>query len=434
MKHKKLFIAATAVFSFITVLAIFLMIWFFGDSYDDFASFDKEVAIPGLKDGAVPQGITTYFNGKYQVQTQGEDGTETKEDKKQHYYFISAYFKGQPSRIYVVGKTTGYAGYVTVKNEDGSYYTGHCGGIATNGNFLWISSDDTVFVAKASSSDYTNIADEIVKKAAARTAAQGSETSEDDFAITFTTSFAANCNASFLFYYDADWGASERPSTLDKLYVGEFYRKGNYETDETHRVTSVNGKDDNKAFAYEYSVSNTSENTGLSCLSLPNGYTTDKGADVPRIQKIFSLPNEIQGFARTSDNTVVLSQSYGLKNSHLLCYHWDDLTATSNGTTFKTLTGKPFYYAGVKTNNGAPVHEDLSSLNLTGLKVYFFDSQTLLKDYSIPSMSEGLCVEKDRVFVLFESGSKKYKMFVRQILTDVHSFVPQIQRKNEDKK
>ena len=44
-------------------------------------------------------------------------------------------------------------------------------------------------------------------------------------------------------------------------------------------------------------------------------------------------------------------------------------------------------------------------------------------------MSEGLCVLKDgngeqRVYVLFESGAKKYRTFVRQILTNVYSFVP----------
>ena len=39
---------------------------------------------------------------------------------------------GSPSRIYVTGGDTGYVGYVTMKNTDGTDYTGHCGGIAAN--------------------------------------------------------------------------------------------------------------------------------------------------------------------------------------------------------------------------------------------------------------------------------------------------------------
>ena len=36
MKHKKLFVSLTAVLTVAVFLAIFLMIWFFGDRYKDF--------------------------------------------------------------------------------------------------------------------------------------------------------------------------------------------------------------------------------------------------------------------------------------------------------------------------------------------------------------------------------------------------------------
>ena len=39
-------------------------------------------------------------------------------------------------------------------------------------------------------------------------------------------------------------------------------------------------------------------------------------------------------------------------------------------------------------------------------------------------MSEGLCVSGDRVYVLFESGARQYKLFVRRVLKEVYSFVP----------
>ena len=60
MKHKKLFISLTAVFSVLIILATFLMLWFLGykTSYADFDNnFRAEFEIPGLDDGAIPQGM-----------------------------------------------------------------------------------------------------------------------------------------------------------------------------------------------------------------------------------------------------------------------------------------------------------------------------------------------------------------------------------------
>ena len=55
-----------------------------------------------------------------------------------------------------------------------------------------------------------------------------------------------------------------------------------------------------------------------------------------------------------------------------------------------------------------------------------------MRTYDIPCMSEGLCVMKERgeerVYVLFESGARQYRKFVRQILTDVYSFIPERKR------
>ncbi len=410
MKHKKLVITLSAVLSVTVLLAIFITIWFWGDEYKDFDDFRKEIQIEGLADGACPQGITN-------VKAEIKDGTQTKY-ALQNFFFISAYFKNKPSRIYVTGEKDGFIGYVTMKNTDGSDYTGHCGGIASNGAFLWISSDDTVFVAKtASSSGYKSIAEEIIKKAA---------DDSGEKSVAFSYSFAANCNASFLYYYDADDGATSSPSSSDKLYLGEFYRKGNYETAKKHRLTTPGG-DYNTAFAYEYSIntsSSSSNNTGLSCIS--SSYLSEDSGDVPKIQKIISITAEVQGFARTSDGKLVLSQSYGLKNSTLSVYDWSKIDTgtytTSICKTYFELNDEYFEYSGVKTASGAPATTNNTDKAI--LRVYFADSQTHIKDYSIPCMSEGICVSNDRVYVLFESGAKKYRTFVRQILENVYSFIP----------
>lgn len=454
MKSKKMIIAITAVLTAAIALALLLIIWFYGDSYRDFADFKAEAAIPGLDDGATPQGITSY---RY-------INNSAAEKENSEYFFICAYMpkknkQPQPSRIYVTEKTQGYIGYVNLKNEDGSWHTGHVGGIATNGTFLWISSQlkgtdgetGTVFVAK-SKETYSTIAQEIIKKASDK------ELSDDDRFIQFTASFNAGGNASFLYYYDSDANSGNNttaPGSGDMLYVGEFYRKGKFNTSESHHIDikddnkSNNNKDDkeddkkevkanviatNRAFVYEYSVMSynySSSTTGLSCIG--SAAVADNGGDVPRVQKIFSIPNEIQGFARTAGGKLVLSQSYGLKNSHLIYYDWDKVydanQLTENSALYKTLKGHAFSYEGVKTKSGAPANED--NLNLSSkVRVYYVygenekDDSPFIKYYSVPSMSEGLCASGERINVLFESGAKKYRKFVRRILTDVYSFIP----------
>ncbi len=408
MKHKKLFVTFTVIFTVLLSLIIFLMIWYWGDRYDGGNNFDgfndfrSEIEIPGLKDGACPQGITTY-KANYTETVTDDEGKETEVKKSQDYFFITSYFKNQPSRIYVVGNVTGEVGYVSLKNADGSDYTGHCGGIATNGYYLWVSSDDKVFVAtKDKSTSTNNIATEIIKLAA------------ENGEIQFKNSFGANCNASFLYFYDYDGGATNTPSSNDRLYVGEFYRAGKYETNEKHCLTTPN-KETNRAFAYEYNTS-TSTTFGL---ATGDGYDAN-GEKVPAIKKIFSIPDEIQGFARTS-NGLVLSQSYGLKNSHIYYYgfQWETASLSKNSRIKYTEIEKTGfkYDESVKTINGAPYYD-------SSLYVYYIERSSLLNDYSIPSMSEGLCTLNGRVYVLFESGAKKYSPFVRKVLKNVYSFIP----------
>lgn len=477
MKNKKLLISLTAVFTVFVVIAVFLMIWFWGDRYGDFKNLKSEFEIPDLKSGGSPQGLANYYNGEYEVTTEvaGADGavTEKVEKKKQNYFFISSYMpklhgEKQPSRVYVVGQDTGYIGFVTLKNIDGTPHTGHVGGIAINHDYMWISSQleekdengkitetGTVFVAKASglkpegASAGLSFIQEIIKKA------EDSNDPEADNSITFSASFNAQGNASFLYYFDADMGASQSASYADRLYVGEFYRKGDvYGTLDTHKITTPESKhiitekksggDKNAAFAYEYNVnaSTYSDNPfGLYTITSSDAenYRTKSGQPMPQIQKIFSLPNEVQGFARTADGKLVLSVSYGLKNSKLYYYDWDKLADTNYNTTPSKL-----YNELVKDENGQKKNYEYEDFyreygngktlpyQSSSLRVYFADSTSLLRTYDVPCMSEGLCVVKERgeekVYVLFESGAKQYRKFVRQILDEVYSFVPERRR------
>lgn len=467
MKHKKLFISLTAVCSVILFIGVFLLVWFAGDSfagssgnfsdYTDFEGFREEFEIPGLDDGAVPQGLAAC-QAKYTVPDNSSDAEGAVKTVLQRYYFISAYMKdGSPSRLYVVGKDTGYVGYVTFKTEDGKDFCGHAGGVAINNiststtpsvansddYSLWIADGEYVYTAKASS-DYIQakktIAQEIVEKAGGVplvVTGEGGETTEiKNNVITFTASFKPYCNASFVYYYD---DPRYTDCTYDRLYIGEFYREGSYETDEGHKVLTPSGYE-NHAFMYEFNVSKESKYGVTTLTSSTSGsieFTEEN--QVPKIQKIFSLPEKIQGMAfsgkkgnGTTDGYLILSESYGLDNSNIMMFDYKTLSSSSK--KYSAIIGSSFAYTGVKaTIKGQEV--DYTDPDLL---IYFADkgnSSMFVRNYSIPCMSEELCTfvsttsgtaAAERVYVLFESGSKKYGAFVRKQLKSVYSFIPRL--------
>ena len=97
MKNKKLLIALTAVFSVVIFLATFLLVWYCAAIYPDFKSFEKGIEIPGLKDGAIPQGMGSC-KANYEVKTTGDDGVVNTTNKVQTYFFVSAYMNDKSRR------------------------------------------------------------------------------------------------------------------------------------------------------------------------------------------------------------------------------------------------------------------------------------------------------------------------------------------------
>ena len=157
----------------------------------------------------------------------------------------------------------------------------------------------------------------------------------------------------------------------DTLLVGEFYRAGNYETDTSHHITE-NGET-NRALVYCYRL--------------------DEGVVDTTPYAALSVRNLVQGIAVTETN-IYLSCSWGLANSGLYCYRnvlsaETALSVTVNGKTV------PLHFLGE--------NELVSSLT------------------KVPSMSEGIFVKNDKLFVLFESKCNKYKYFVRRQTGDLIS-------------
>lgn len=160
---------------------------------------EKQVHIPGLLGGFVPQGVSHA----------DEEGITV----------ICGYMPGEEnSRIYLLsdGKKKNTR-LIKLLYEDGSVYSGHAGGITVHGDYIYISNAKKIFV---------------LDKDAVLNAADGSD-------VAFIGRFEVPCRASFC-------------SSDDRyLYVGEYFAEG-YETEESHRVLSASGEHNALVFAYEF--------------------------------------------------------------------------------------------------------------------------------------------------------------------------------------
>lgn len=241
-------------------LSIFVLFWYFGESYKEFYSQStKEFEIAGLKEGFTPQGLAYDENSKQ--------------------FLSCGYMKnGSASRIYVVdAKSKETVKYFTLKNED-VIYTGHAGGIATDGTNVWIVGDGTVYRF-----DFAKIADV-----------------ENGGNIEIVDSFTSNNGADFV--------------TVEGnlLWVGEFQRDGKYDVPQTHFVETSNGKI-NKALSFCYEIDSASQFGIKSTTPI----------------KALSTPSLVQGMVVVG-NKVVISTSYSLPNSHI--YTHDNVFNSTNKT------------------------------------------------------------------------------------------------------
>ncbi len=237
---------------------IFAFIYYFGEDYSEFnATAREEFEVVGLADGLVPQGFTNYHES-------------TSEGK----FFVGGYMTdGSASRVYVVNAET----YETEKYfilayyEDDTIvdYTGHCGGLVTDGNGFWFSGDGLVYYF---SYDKINSVE------------NGGQIIADSY-------FMAPNGADFLAIYN------------NVLLVGEFHRDGNYDTSTTHHIETSNGTNYAVTFAYDINTTNTS---GCGLEDLNPEYA-------------ISTPSLVQGMVITND-MIILSTSYSLPSSTIYFY------------------------------------------------------------------------------------------------------------------
>jgi hypothetical protein len=242
--------------------------------YDDFFSnSEQEYATPGLGDGAVPQGYT-YIEEK-------------------GLYLMCAYMtNGDASRIYITKEgDEKNSTYVRLVDANGNDYTGHTGGITSDGKYVWLANDGDGDDNKV----WVMSLDEIL----------GAKNGDS---IKLTASFKPE-NRSAYCLVDGEY-----------LWVGEFRDPEKYLTDATHEF-DVAGDVNNYAIICAYRIDQSSEN-GLA-------------SDTPEM--IVSVRDLTQGFVRTDRGEFVLSTSYGLSSSVMYIYEnvlegEADSKLTVNGT------------------------------------------------------------------------------------------------------
>lgn len=237
--------------------------------FEFFRKSDKEFRIPGQSDGLVSQGFTYLPDQQLYLQCgYMADG-------------VSA------SRIYIIPKAEPEKNYyIELKNADGTPYTGHTGGIAVSGNFLWLANDgegEDNCVWVISIYDLFRL--------------------EAGESYTLKNSFQSETRAAYCY------------AEGNVLWVGEFHRPVDYPTKETHAFT-VAGDVEHRALIACYQMDHENTETGLASLTPI---------------RFVSVPDHVQGFARDEYGHFILSTSYGLSKSHLLFY--DDITVNAPDAT-----------------------------------------------------------------------------------------------------
>lgn len=314
-------IAISSIFVCIFAFLGVYYLWPWNKAFFDMST--QEFLIPGLDTSFVPQGFSII------------DGSDQ--------YIISGYMSdNSASRFYVLDKDGNMVKYFTL-TQSGKDYKGHAGGIASKGSTIWIVGDKKCYRFMLSD----------VKSA------------DNGDKLEIVDSLELSNGADFVFTYD------------NRLWIGEFYKKGEYETSQTHRIDTRSGEE-NPSLVYGYRIDE-SMSLGL----------YDKSPD-----KILSIRGECQGISVTNDGKFVMSCSYSLKDSTI--YYYDSVLNEEKHDTF--ILGKKI------------------------IDLWYLDNESLIKEINVPAMSEEMVIKNNRVYVLFESACKKYKILNRKQLDHVYSF------------
>ncbi len=294
-------------FSSIGILIMVLALAWIGLSvakyilYEEYLDGKEDVCtIPDLNRGFTPQGITWLAE---------EDA------------YLHSGYQGDALALYYV-KGDDVRRFVPL-DENGEPGKGHGGGVTSYGDYVYIADNHALLVYRLS---------ELLA-------------AKDGDSLGLVMRIPVDNSASFCSARDG------------KLFVGEFYRAGNYETDASHAFLTPEGEE-NRAI--------------VSC------YTIREDGFLEAIPDYWvSVPGLVQGFAMY-DGVIALSRSYGLRSSSL-----------------------EFYSGMLDTGKTAPYTE-------RAVPVYYVGSANLQQKLALPAFSEDLDIQDGKVIISFESACNKY--------------------------
>ncbi|MBQ8331671.1 MAG: hypothetical protein IJX94_04155 [Clostridia bacterium] len=278
---------------------------------------EKGFEIPGLGDNFVPQGMDY--------------------DDRSACFFVTGYMSdGAASPVYLIKHPGGEPDKtVHLATKDGKDFDGHAGGLTVHGDYVYIAGGSDYCLYVYSYAEILQAAD------GAKIHCLGEFSTgrkEDGIRVSFTASDEVH------------------------IYVGEFYREGNYSTPESHKLTTAAG-DYQQAFAVAYAFS--------------DGEDAVFGI-APTPVVAYSLPDCVQGMC-FQDRKIYLSTSYGTSFSYIYEYNKED----------------------------AVKQKDITLMG-TELSLYALDSDALEEEYKLPPMAEEIEFVDGKLYTMCESASNKY--------------------------
>lgn len=224
---------------------------------DYYKASEKTFIIPGLSDGFIAQGLD-YDAAKDIFLAAGYQ----KDKSASPIYFIKKDAKKPEKKINML-------------LPDGTAYTGHAGGIAVGGEYVYVADGGNHRLLVFS---YREL--------------QEAENNASVKAIGFfTTEVSEN---DYL-------GAAFVTVSGDRLIAGEFYRDVDYPTPDSHKFTTKAG-DYEQALAVEYRLNSEAE----------------YGIEEEPV-KVYNLPDQAQGMC-INGGKLYVSTSWGTSKSHILIY------------------------------------------------------------------------------------------------------------------
>ena len=314
-----------------------------------------EFKTPGLSDGLVQQGFDYY-----------EGDPDTEDDDR---FLVAGYMaksteeKPVASRIYVLNKKGKVLGYTILKTEQKNEetkevkvvdYAGHCGGIAFDGEYIYVSNDDndnmSVDVFKLSDILNTDI----------------KETKQ--LGSVYVYQKPAFC-------YVAD----------GKLYTGNFHR-------EATRGLAEKGKKEYLSPDKVIALGDDMSDALMTVFELDQAKYADNFGVASEPCEAYAIPSQVQGMCMTENGDVVFSTSWGLSVSKLYFYNLESVKANTK-TTATVLKDKELY-------GDKALEKDIP--------LYIMGEAELTKTVSAPPMAEEMVCLDGKIYIMNESASNKY--------------------------